>query len=66
MASYTPVSSDQESRQKKEFGTRSSSLDAHGFPILPKRRTHSEQLDAHHEPSTTMKEQEQQNGDQVK
>ena len=67
MASYSSSSSELESRQKKEFCTRSHSLDAHGFPILPKRRTHSEHIDTCHEPSKGRHEQQQQqqNGDQV-
>ena len=67
MASYSSSSGELESRQKKEFCTRSHSLDAHGFPILPKRRTHSEHIDTCHEPSKGRHEQQQQqqNGDQV-
>lgn len=44
---------DDSTRRKRQgafVANSSRSLDEHGFPILPKRKTHSERLDSHHEP----------------
>jgi len=48
MASNGPDDTAPDALQKKQGDfARSQSLDSHGFPLVPKRKTHSDQLDSH-------------------